>query len=187
MKKKKDKKIEEENKSVKKSKNAENTEKAPSSATSEEKVSEIDSIKQLLEISKTEAQGNQDKFLRLNAEFINFKKRMERDKLEFLKYANSNILKTLFPFIDSFEHALKAHPEDEGLTKLFDSLLDILKKEGLEKIQAVGEKFDHDLHDAIGFDKNENFKDDYITLEMQTGYKLKNKVLRHSMVKVNKK
>ena len=175
----------------KKEKNLENNEDIADLAR-EEKINELDILKQSLEEAKKDSAEHKDKFVRINAEFVNFKNRMEREKLEFLKYANSNVLKDFLPFLDSFESALKAEHKDlkeclSGFNLLFESFLSLCKKEGLERIDSVGLKFDHNLHDAVGFDKNDDYEDDIVTLEMQKGYKLKDKVLRHSMVKVNKK
>jgi len=133
-----------------------------------------------------------DKFMRLNAEFVNFKNRLEKEKIELLKYASFSTLEMLLPFLDTFDSAIKCEHKSldeckKGFKLVYDSLFDILKKEGLEVIKAEGEKFNPEFHEAIGFDNNDKFDNDICTIELQKGYKLKDKILRHSMVKVNKK
>jgi len=133
-----------------------------------------------------------DKFMRLNAEFVNFKNRLEKEKIELLKYASFSTLEAILPFLDTFDSAIKCEHKNleeckKGFKLVYDSLFDILKKEGLEVIKAEGEKFNPEFHEAIGFDNNDKFDNDICTIELQKGYKLKDKILRHSMVKVNKK
>lgn len=149
-------------------------------------------LKQEIEKIQSESKENLDKFMRLNAEFVNYKNRVEKEKMEFVKYAGNATMKLLLPFLDTFDSALKCEHKNieecvKGFQLVYNSLFDILKKEGLEIIKTEGEKFNPEFHEAIGFDKNEDLDEDVVTVELQKGYKLKDKVLRHSMVKVNKK
>ncbi len=158
----------------------------------EEKISELEILKQSVEDAQALNRELNDKILRLNAEFANYKTRVEKEKFELLKYSCQETLILLLPFLDAFESALKAKHNNfdeclKGFELLQKSLLDILQKEGLEKIIATGEKFNPAYHEAIGFDSREDLDENVITCEMQSGYKLKEKVLRHSIVKINKK
>ena len=158
----------------------------------DKKLTEEELFIQAVEKIRNESKENLDKFLRLSAEFVNYKNRVEREKLELVKYSAKEIIKELLPFIDTFDSALNArHQNLEECVKGFDlvhkSLFSILKKEGLERINVEGQKFNPELHEAVGFDNFDELEENLITFEMQAGYKLKDKVLRHSMVKINKK
>ncbi|MBN2261150.1 MAG: nucleotide exchange factor GrpE [Clostridiales bacterium] len=135
-----------------------------------------------------------DKFLRLNAEFMNYKKRTEKEKSDIYKYANEKIFVELLPVIDNMERALSSieGAEDhksviEGVNLIKKSFDEFLKKNGIEIIPAKGEKFDPNYHHAVMTEENEEVEDDTVIDEFQSGYKLNNKVIRHSMVKVSKK
>jgi len=156
------------------------------------KLSEEELFIQALEKVRTESRETHDKFVRLSAEFVNYKNRVEKEKLEIIKYAGKEIMKGLLPFIDTLDSALNAeHKNLEECLKGFDlvqqSLVELLKKEGLEKINVEGEKFNPEYHEAMGFDNVPDLDDNIITCELMAGYKLKDKVLRHAMVKINKK
>ncbi|MDR0676316.1 MAG: nucleotide exchange factor GrpE [Elusimicrobiota bacterium] len=172
--------------------NTDSDEKCECFTDEKENLSELEKLQKKLEKAREENSFNLDKFMRLNAEFVNYKNRIEKEKLDLIKYAGKEIIKSLLPFLDTFDSALKAEPKSleeclKGYKLVYDSFMEILKKEGLEIIKTENEKFNPEFHEAIAFDKNDELEDNVITLEMQKGYKLKDKVLRHSMVKVNKR
>ncbi len=130
-----------------------------------------------------------DKYIRLQAEFQNYKKRTEKEKIDIIKYGKESVFTELLEVIDNFERAT-AHEDNHeayisGTKHVYTQLYEILKKNGLESIEAVGQEFDPTLHNAVlqeESDKGENL----IIEELQKGYILNGKVIRHSMVKVSK-
>jgi len=132
---------------------------------------------------------------RLQAEFENSRKRMEKEAQDFAKIANAGIVKELLPLIDSIEAAEKHLNEQEkvskedaikGMETLKQQLETGLKLYGLEKIDCVGKKFDPMRDECVMQGKNEEQKDGIVLEELQKGYLLNGKVLRHAKVKVNK-
>jgi len=120
---------------------------------------------------------------RAKADYINLEKRIEQEKAEWIKFANSGLICELLPILDCFESALK-HKEDEGVRHLYNKLKAILKNEGIEEIKALGEKFNPELHEAV--DKTEGEECGIIIEEIQKGYKLHGKIIRPSRVKISK-
>jgi len=125
---------------------------------------------------------------RLQAEFENFKKRTEKENIDRIKYSNAQVLGKLLPVLDNFELSLKNCDDTEhikGVRIVFAQLNDVLKEEGLNPIEAVGQTFDPHLHEALLQEKSDN-PENTIIEELQKGYKLYEKVLRHTKVKVSK-
>ena len=120
---------------------------------------------------------------RAKADYINLEKRIAQEKSEWVKFSNAELILNLLPILDSFEEAIK-HDKNSGILQLYNQLKDILKKQGLEEIKALGEKFNPELHEAVENIKGE--KEGVITGEIQKGYKLNNKVIRVSKVKIIK-
>jgi len=136
----------------------------------------------------------QDKLLRLQAEFENVRKRVERDKFEYVKYANEDIIKGLINIVDDFERALahskKAHDFDvlhKGIEMILKHLEEFLAKKGLVEIESVGHAFDPTKHEALDVIVDETKEEDTVCEEIQKGYLLNGKVLRASAVKISKK
>ena len=135
-----------------------------------------------------------DKFLRLNAEFMNFKKRTEKEKNDIYKYANEKLMVELLPVIDNIERALHSIEDAdnhkavvEGVNLIKTNFDEFLKKNGVEAINAKGEIFDPNLHHAVMTEETDDVEDDIVIDEFQVGSKLNDKVIRPSMVKVSKK
>ena len=131
----------------------------------------------------------QDRLLRRQAEFENYRKRNERDRSDFLEYAGMEVVREILPILDDFERALKTESSDEGHRKgvelIYQRLLDTLKKIGLEPIEvAPGTEFDPNLHQAVVRVETEDAPDHTILEEFQRGYNFKGKLLRPAMVKV---
>lgn len=120
---------------------------------------------------------------RAKADLINYKKDQEQKNSEIFKFANENLILEILPVLDSFEEALK-HSKDEGIKQIKNQLIEILKKNGLEEIKVVGEKFNPSLHESVGEIKGK--KQGVVIEEVQKGYKLSGKVIRPSKVKVGK-
>jgi molecular chaperone GrpE len=126
---------------------------------------------------------------RLQAEFENFKKRTEKEKLLCAQYSNRVLIAKMLPVIDSFDLALKNTSDlkkfREGVELIYAELYSLLKSEGLRPIEAVGKKFDPYMHEAMM--KEDSEKDNIVLEDFQKGYMLKDAVLRHSKVKVGVK
>ncbi len=161
--------------------------------TSDENViEEIDPKDQKINELQQLADENEEKYLRLYAEFENYKRRIQKENEINKTYQAQRVLTDILPAIDNIERALQIEGDDEtfkslqkGVQMVHESLINALKDNGLEVIKTEGEAFDPNIHQAVVQDNNPDFKSGEITQELQKGYKLKDRVLRPSMVKVN--
>ncbi|PNZ58176.1 nucleotide exchange factor GrpE [Staphylococcus aureus] len=161
--------------------------------TSDENViEEIDPKDQKINELQQLADENEEKYLRLYAEFENYKRRIQKENEINKTYQAQRVLTDILPAIDSIERALQIEGDDEtfkslqkGVQMVHESLINALKDNGLEVIKTEGEAFDPNIHQAVVQDDNPDFESGEITQELQKGYKLKDRVLRPSMVKVN--
>ncbi len=130
----------------------------------------------------------QDRALRLQAEFDNFRKRSEKEKSEFAQYAGMELIRELLPVLDNFDLAVKAECASKdyakGVEMIHQRMADTLKKAGLEPIEATGKPFDPHVHQAVERFTTDEAPEDTILSEFQRGYMFKGKLLRASMVKV---
>lgn len=140
--------------------------------------------------SKLEEADN--RYLRLQADFDNFRRRTRLDIESGEKYKAQKLVTELLPALDNFERALQIEADNEqtrsllqGMEMVYRSLIDALKKEGVEPIEAVGKEFDPNFHQAVMQGEDESFGSNIVTAEFQKGYVLKDRVIRPSMVKVN--
>lgn len=144
------------------------------------------------EVVKEESEVNEykDKYQRLLAEFSNYKKREEKARVDFKKFASSKLIEEFLPVLDNFDRALKDTDEEDsfvqGIQMTRDSLWKVLEKEGLKEIESDNVEFDPNFHHAFQIEENEDFKSNYIIETYQKGYTLNGKVIRPSMVKVAK-
>ncbi len=141
---------------------------------------------------KEELDDLNNKYLRLAADFDNFRKRQAQERESLLKYGAADTLTKILVVLDSFERAKKSLDElddiqgvREGYEVVFKQLIDVLKKVGLEEIEAVGKEFDPNLHEAIARVPSEEHPDNTVVAQMQTGYKLGDRVLRPALVSVS--
>jgi len=129
-----------------------------------------------------------DRLLRRQAEFENYRRRVERERADLLEYANSESLRAILPTLDDFERALKVETADKtyarGMELIYQHLLEALKKLGLEPINSKGQKFDPHLHHAVDMVETDEVEDHTILEEYQRGYNFRNRQLRPAMVKV---
>ncbi|HEJ6728110.1 TPA: nucleotide exchange factor GrpE [Staphylococcus aureus] len=161
--------------------------------TSDENViEEIDPKDQKINELQQLADENEEKYLRLYAEFENYKRRIQKENEINKTYQAQRVLTDILPAIDNIERALQIEGDDEtfkslqkGVQMVHESLINGLKDNGLEVIKTEGEAFDPNIHQAVVQDDNPDFESGEITQELQKGYKLKDRVLRPSMVKVN--
>ncbi|MFQ6071595.1 MAG: nucleotide exchange factor GrpE [Methanosarcinales archaeon] len=151
---------------------------------------EIESLKKELEETKKLKDNYYDRLLRLQAEFENYKKRSAKEHREFMEYANENLVINLLDVVDSFESALKSNNEvleKDGVERIYRQFYNILEKEGLSYIDAIGKEFNHYEHEAVSIVETNEHPEHTIIEELQKGYKFKSKVIRPSMVKVAKR
>lgn len=141
------------------------------------------------EAETDKAEDSEKKFLRLMADFQNFKKRSEKEKSDIYARANESLMLSLLTVIDNFERALNHESKDEkyaeGMQLIFKQLMDALSAAGLEEIKAENEDFDPNVHDAVMTCDSDNHESGKVVEVMQKGYTLNGKLLRASMVKVN--
>lgn len=153
----------------------------------------LESLEKKLEEQKQIAKNNYEKFLRVYAELENYKKRAAKDKADFLKYANGNLLQDLLPFIDNLERAVEhvslEHNNStrglvEGIRLILKDLMGVLKKYGLKPIEGVGKPFDPNIHEAVRMVQSESHEPNTVIEEFQRGYRLKDRLLRSARVSV---
>jgi len=147
-----------------------------------------------LEAAEKEAGENYDRFLRISAEFENYKKRKDREATDFRKYANETLVKELLPVIDNLERAVEtsADHEDavncilEGVDMTLKEILKVLEKFAVKAVDAVGNPFDPTYHQAVMQEESEDHPDNTVIKELQKGYTIHDRLLRPSMVVVAK-
>ena len=147
--------------------------------TKEQNQDEIQELKEKLE-------KKEDKLLRLQAEFENYRKRTQKEKQQLQNTANKKLLKQLLPILDNFELALQNEEGKnfkKGVEMIFSQLTETLHDQGLQKIQAT-KKFNPNLHEAVLVEEGKQNK---ILEELQAGYKVGEDVIRHAKVKISKK
>lgn len=149
---------------------------------------DIENLKQELADARKKADEYLASWQRAQADFINYKRRLEQDRDEAVKYAHSGIILQLLPILDDFELAMKAAPigQDnapwlEGISGIIRKFLKILESQGLSEIKALGEKFDPCVHDAM---LQVPGAEGIVMQELQKGYRFKDRILRHSRVAV---
>lgn len=142
-----------------------------------------------LAAEKTELQNA---LLRLAAEFDNSRKRIERERAEFFEFAAADAVKALLPVLDDFERALQSHHAAhgkaaefvKGIGLIYQRMVEVLTKLGLQPIAAQGQPFDPNLHHAIEMVRDEQYEEPTVVDELQRGYTLKGRLLRPAMVRV---
>jgi molecular chaperone GrpE len=132
------------------------------------------------------------KNLRLQADYDNFRRRTREEQAASLKYKSQSLLEQLLPALDNFERALKTEATNEqaktliqGMEMVYRQLADALKQEGLTEVPTVGEKFDPNMHQAVMQVEDSEYESNTVIEELQKGYMLKDRVIRPAMVKVN--
>lgn len=130
---------------------------------------------------------------RAKADHINYRKKIEGQKEELMKYCNQDLVLKILPVIDAFDLALENVPKDlkgndwiSGMIAIEDILLNVLKENNVEEIQTEGQKFNPEFHEAVGHVKNKDFKTGEVVDEISRGFKLNGKVIRAAKVKVAK-
>ena len=152
----------------------------------------LDGVLRHLDALQADLDRFRDLALRSQADFENYKKRSAREKDDAIKYANSALLERLLPIVDNFELGLaaargegEASPVFSGMSLVFKQLSDFLADNGLQPIDAVGEKFDPNLHEAIAHEASEAVPEGVVIRQTRRGYRMKDRLLRPSSVVVS--
>ncbi|MDD2233715.1 MAG: nucleotide exchange factor GrpE [Desulfitobacteriaceae bacterium] len=157
--------------------------------TPEEKVVKLEGD---LETAETQLADHYARLQRLQAEFDNYRKRTLKEKEDLIKHASERLVSAMLPVVDNFERALDPAQTGQelaayaqGVEMIFRQLYDVLTTEGLAVIEAVGQAFDPNIHEAVLAVESEEYSENTVVEEIQKGYYLKDRVLRPSMVKVS--
>lgn len=160
---------------------------------SEEKIpeKETENTEDILKEKDREIEDLNNQLLRLQADFVNFRKRSEKEKESTIIYALESFLLSLLPIIDNFQRAIESAENKEdgfykGVEMIYQQLLKVLNDNDVEEIVSLGEDFDPNLHHAVFMEDNDDYESGKIIEVLQKGYKLKERVIRPSMVKVAK-
>ncbi|MBC2193753.1 nucleotide exchange factor GrpE [Listeria booriae] len=163
----------------------------PEETATEEELTLTEDEKRLLELEE-KLEAAEDRYLRLQADFENVKKRNIAERTANQKYRSQSIAEALLPALDGFQKALDTQSDSEqmealltGMKMVYGQIMTALEAEGVEAIPALGEQFDPNFHQAVMQDDDSSKESNEITMELQKGYKLKDRVIRPSMVKVN--
>ena len=173
----------------------ENTDKGRKNIFSRKKDKEKSKLQEKeAEIEKLKAEKAElnDRFLRLFSEFDNYKKRVSKEKLDLISTASEKVIVSILPIIDDFERAIAANEKadnidsiKEGFNLIYNKLLQMMKRFDVEEIQAKGEEFNTDFHEAVTHFPAQNEEDKGKVIDVtEKGYKLKDKVIRYAKVVV---
>jgi len=131
-------------------------------------------------------------YYKVYADMQNTTKRLQNEHVQLKKYVMQSFMEEMLPVLDNFERSLNVQePSEEvanfltGYKMIYEQLISILKKNGLEEIEAVGKEFDPNFHQAVMTTHDENYEENIVVEELQKGYKLKDRVIRATLVKVN--
>ena len=154
----------------------------------EQELSEETKLKDTILLQKEQLEEQEDRLKRLMAEFENFKKRSFKEREGLYNTLVSDIFISLLPVVDNLEKAVESTTQDEaykeGVNLVLKQFKDVLKANGVEEIEAVGAQFNPEYHEAVGMVTDSTLGEKIIREEYRKGYKIGNKVIRHSMVVV---
>jgi molecular chaperone GrpE len=161
-----------------------------SGETSEIQVEDL--IRQITELNNQLEEANQ-RTIRAQADFDNFRRRTRQEKEDFAKYASQKLIEQLIPVVDNFNRAMQATQSNKdfeslakGVDMIYRQLDQVLSNEGLQRMETIGQPFNPELHQAIMQVESEEHEEGTIVEELQSGYMLKDRVIRPAMVKVSK-
>lgn len=162
------------------------------SAELTQQAEQIEEMQAQIEALQAENSELKNQYLRKQADFENFRKRMQREKQESIKYANSNLLQDLITIIDDFERAIRSSEESRdfesfhsGIKMIEHQFVNMLeRKYGLTRMESEGKEFDPQMHEAINMEESPEVEVQTVTEDYQKGYLLNDRVLRHAKVKV---
>ncbi|MDQ0224812.1 nucleotide exchange factor GrpE [Metabacillus niabensis] len=165
----------------------------PDTTTETEEASESGNVaEQRIAELEAKLEEAENKVLRAQADFDNFRRRTRLDQEAAQKYRAQSLVSEIIPALDNFERALQIEADNDqtksllqGMNMVYNQLIQALQNEGVEAIKSVGEQFDPHIHQAVMQVEDENFESNTVIEELQKGYKLKDRVIRPAMVKVN--
>ena len=167
---------------------AENEEELKNNQEVKEEITEEAKLKDTILLQKNQLEEKEDQLKRIMAEFDNFKKRSNKERETLYNSLLGDIFTSLLPVIDNLEKAVEANTQDasykQGVELVLKQFKDVLTANGVEEIKALGETFDPTYHEAVASVVDENLGEKEIKEEYRKGYKIGNKVIRHSMVVV---
>jgi len=153
----------------------------------------VEALEAELRAARDEARQNHDRWLRERADLENFKRRAARERAETIKYANAEVLKDLLPVIDNLQRAIDhargggdGQPVVEGISLVLKSLLDVLERHGVTRVEAKGAPFDPAHHEAMRHVESAEHEPNVVIEEHQPGYRLQDRLLRPALVSVAK-
>jgi molecular chaperone GrpE len=151
---------------------------------------EIEQLRQKLVEKEEEARANYDRFLRERAELENFKKRMQREKAEALRFASEPLIRELIPVIDNLERAVECGDGNgksvvDGVQLVLSSLMQILERHGVKRVEALGQPFDPTHHQAFAQVESAEHEPNRVVKQHHTGYLLHDRLLRPALVTVS--
>ena len=175
---------------------AEATEEGDDSVDEETEVSDREpTVEERAADAESKYKEMQDRYLRLNAEFDNYKKRMMRENSDRLKYFNMELIKELLPSVDNLERAI-SHAGDEnsdlenmieGLQMVYKGMQEAFGKFGVSEIESIGKEFDPNCHQAVGMIESQEIPENHVAEECLKGYYLHDRIIRPTMVRVSGK
>lgn len=173
-----------------KNENLEENEELVEGTISEDKDLQLDQD-ELLQAKDAEIEDITNQLLRLQADFVNFRKRVEKEKESTIAYAVESLICDLLPTIDNFQRAIDSESDKEGgfylgVEMIYKELLKKLSDNHIKEIDALGKDFDPNFHHAVIMEESDEYEEGKVIEILQTGYTLKDKVIRPSMVKVAK-
>ena len=177
---------------------AENKTLKENDSNKKDKEKVVDPLKEMetrLESLGQEAKENHDRFLRVSAEFENYKKRAAREMGDFRKFANESFVKAMLPVVDNLDRAIESSSNDkntntsvvEGVNMTLREILKVFEQFGVIPFESLGKTFDPGFHQAVMQEENEDYPDNTVLNELQKGYLIHDRLLRPAMVVVSKK
>lgn len=171
--------------------NLEEVEKANADKANEEEAEETIQDEEKLKLQQ-ELEQLKARYLRVQADFDNFRKRTRTEKEVAAKYRSQSLAEQLLPVLDNFERALVVETTNEesksiltGVEMVYRQFVDALKQEGIEEVEALGEPFDPHKHQAVAQEKSEEHESGIVIEVFQKGYRIKDRIIRPAMVKVS--
>jgi molecular chaperone GrpE len=170
--------------------------KGDASRKVEKGAAETEALEERLQAAEAKAEDNHDRFLRVMAEFENYKKRMDREMNDYRKYANESLIKDILPIVDNLQRALQITDENnekvssalrEGVEMTLKGLLTSLEKFGVVPFESQDKPFDPNFHHAVMREESAGHSENTVVQELQKGYLIGDRLLRPAMVTVSKK
>ena len=143
-----------------------------------------------IEQLEADAKEASNRYLRLAADFDNYKKRSRQEQSETVQYANADLIGKLLPVVDNFHRVIESAPDEvddawlKGIRLTLQQLDELLASQGVSPIESVGTRFDPTLHEAIGHEESDEHPEDTVVTEVRKGYRLNDRVVRPALVRV---